>query len=61
MWGENSRNVTERWAHLRFAIVGPLLAAPPKRGSLRDELNRLSRQPWKHPTTGAPCVRIVAA
>lgn len=52
MGEEASRNVTERWAHLRFAIVGPLLAAPPKRGSLRKELERLSRQPWKHPTTG---------
>jgi len=48
----NSRNVSERWAHLRFAIVGPLLAAPPKRGALRDELKRLSQQSWKHPTTG---------
>jgi transposase InsO family protein len=52
MGDDHSRNVTERWAHLRFAIVGPLLAAPPKRGRLRDELKRLSRQPWKHPTTG---------
>ena len=52
MGKENSRNVTERWAHLRFAIVGPLLAAPPKRGRLREELKRLSRQLWKHPTTG---------
>jgi len=52
MGEENSRNVSERWARLRFAIVGPLLAAPPKRGGLRDELKRLSRQPWKHPTTG---------
>ena len=52
MGEENSRNITERWAHLRFAIVGPLLAAPPKRGSLREELKRLSRQLWKHPTTG---------
>ena len=47
-----SGNVSERWAHLRFAIVGPLLAAPPKRGDLREELERLSRQTWKHSTTG---------
>lgn len=45
-------NVTECWARLRFAIVGPLLAAPPKGGGLRGELERLSRQLWKHPTTG---------
>lgn len=52
MGEQDSRNVAERWAQLRFAIVGPLLAAPPKRGSLREELEHLSRQPWKHPTTG---------
>jgi len=52
MGEQNSRNVSERWAHLRFAIVGPLLAAPPKRGRLFEELKRLSRQLWNHPTTG---------
>ena len=33
----------ERWARFRFAIVGPLLAAPPERGQLRQELERLAR------------------
>jgi transposase InsO family protein len=42
----------ERWAHLRFAIVGPLLAAPPKRGELQSELERLSQKLWQHPITG---------
>ena len=42
----------ERWAHLRFAIVGPLLAAPPRRGALSSELAALSRKTWTHPTTG---------
>jgi len=32
------------WAHLRFAVVGPLLAAPPNRGQLRAELERLSEK-----------------
>ena len=54
MGEQNSCTVAERWARLRFAIVGPLLAAPPKRGSLRDELEHLSRRSWKHPTTGEP-------
>jgi hypothetical protein len=43
-----------RWAELRFAIVGPLLAAPPRRGELGDALEELSRRVWRHPTTGAP-------
>lgn len=40
------------WAPLRFAIVGPLLAAPPKRGELGSELKRLSRKLWRHPESG---------
>lgn len=44
----------QRWARLRFAIVGPLLAAPPKRGALREELESLARRTWKHPTRGTP-------
>lgn len=43
-----------RWAELRFAIVGPLLAAPPRRGELGKALEELSGRTWHHPTTGAP-------
>ena len=43
-----------RWARLRFAVVGPLLAAPPPHGGLRVEVERLARQEWRHPVTGAP-------
>ena len=45
---------SERWARVRFAIVGPLLAAPLAPGALRAELARLAQQPWRHPITGAP-------
>jgi transposase InsO family protein len=44
----------DRWAALRHAIIGPLLAAPPERGELAGELRRLSEKTWKHPVTGAP-------
>ena len=40
------------WARFRFSVVGPLLAAPPKRGQLRGELLRLSQKTWRHPLTG---------
>lgn len=46
--------VHERWAHLRFAVVGPLLAAPPPRGELAAELTRLAERQWRHPVTGEP-------
>ncbi len=51
----NKRSVTggdQRWAHFRFSVVGPLLAAPPGRGELKVELERLARKKWHHPITG---------
>jgi transposase InsO family protein len=44
----------QRWAHLRFSIVGPLLAAPPERGELEAELEKLAGKQWLHPVTGQP-------
>jgi transposase InsO family protein len=44
----------DRWARLRFAIVGPVLAAPPARRALRAALGRLAAQSWRHPSTRAP-------
>ncbi len=42
----------ERWAHLRFGVVGGLLVSPPAPGELRAELLRLAEKQWRHPTTG---------
>ncbi len=47
-------SVHQAWAHLRFSVVGHLLAAPPQRGELRGELEKLAGQAWRHPTTGEP-------
>lgn len=44
----------QRWAHVRFSIIGPLLAAPPLRGELQAELERLAAKEWLHPVTGQP-------
>ena len=44
----------QRWAELRFSIVGRLLAAPPARGELRGALERLAATTWRHPITGEP-------
>lgn len=40
------------WAHLRFAVVGALLASPPARGRLEPALRALSEKLWRHPVTG---------
>jgi transposase InsO family protein len=50
----------ERWARLRFSIVGPLLAAPPGPGELATLLAGLADKEWKHPTKGTP-VRFAAS
>lgn len=44
----------DRWARLRFSIVGPLLAAPPDPGQLRTEVTQLAARKWLHPVTGRP-------
>lgn len=46
--------IYERWAQLRFSIVGPLLAAPPEKGELRAALEELAGKQWRHPVTGRP-------
>jgi putative transposase len=45
-------SAAQRWARLRFSIIGPLLAAPPPRGQLQARLRSLAAQTWTHPTTG---------
>lgn len=47
-------NDPQRWARLRFAVVGPLLAAPPPAGELQQALRELSQRYWLHPNTGLP-------
>ncbi len=46
--------VHERWAHLRFSVIGQLLAAPPAKGELKAAITALAARTWQHPTTGDP-------
>jgi putative transposase len=46
--------VHERWARLRFSVIGQLLAAPPAKGTLRGELAKLAAREWRHPVSGGP-------
>ena len=54
MGSSNGQRDRDRWARLRFAVVGPLLASPPPAGKLRAELERLSRRDWDHPSGKGP-------
>ncbi len=47
---KESQSTTDKWAVLRFSVIGGLLAAPPEKGELRQELKKLARRIWKHPT-----------
>lgn len=57
-WGSDELNVEndlparDRWARLRFAIIGGLLAAPPADGELQGALEALATRTWRHPFTG---------
>jgi putative transposase len=42
----------DRWARLRFSIIGPLLAAPPAPGELISALTVLAAKSWRHPVSG---------
>jgi putative transposase len=44
----------DRWAQLRFAVVGALLAAPPKKGALQQALTALAAREWQHPIRHEP-------
>jgi len=46
--------IHEQWAHLRFSVIGQLLAAPPAKGGLRSELDTLAAREWRHPVSGEP-------
>ena len=52
MSGDERPRSHERWAHLRFGVVGSLLASPPAPGKLQAELLRLAKKPWRQPMTG---------
>ena len=42
----------DRWARLRFSIIGSLLAAPAPPGELRGALQVLAARSWRHPKSG---------
>ena len=54
MTDNRGTRVHERWATLRFSVIGQLLAAPPAKGELKAAIEALSQCTWRHPTTGEP-------
>lgn len=54
MTKQDNESSQDRWARLRFAVVGPLLSSPPKNGQLQATLKQLAQQQWLHPITVLP-------
>jgi putative transposase len=42
----------DRWARLRFSVIGPLMAAPPEPRQLNDAFAALAAKTWRHPVSG---------
>jgi len=55
---EETKATLKNWAHLRFSIIGPLLASPPQRGELQKELEALAARSYAHPTRAGESVRF---
>ena len=43
---------TQQWGRFRLSVIGPLLAAPPERGDLPEQVQSLADRKWRHPITG---------
>ena len=54
MTARRQPRIYDRWAQLRFSVIGQLLADPPVKGTLRSEIRKLSLREWRHPATGEP-------
>ena len=40
------------WGEFRLSVIGGLLASPPEKGELGEQLKALSLKEWRHPITG---------
>ncbi len=47
---EKSQKKLTSWGQLRFSVIGGLLARPPEKGKLGEELQQLASQCYRHPT-----------
>ena len=55
---EQSEKTLKNWAHLRFSIVGPLLARPVEKGELGKELEALTSRRYPHPSREGEWVKF---
>ena len=58
---EESKRTLKNWAHLRFSIVGPLLARPPDKGELAKEFEKLASRRYPHPCCEGEWLRFAVS
>jgi len=51
---EKTQRRIQRWAEFRFGVVGGLLVAPPAKGELQAELEKLAQKKWLRPGYQVP-------
>jgi len=47
-----SQGQLSNWAQFRFSVIGALLARPPEKGRLGQELKKIAGQRYRHPVSG---------
>ena len=47
---KKSKKQLTNWAHFRFSVIGGLLARPPDKGDLQQEIEKLASRVYLHPT-----------
>jgi putative transposase len=50
--GKKSKASLTKWANFRFSVIGGLLARPPKKGQLGQEIKKLAQKHYRHPIKG---------
>jgi transposase InsO family protein len=46
------------WERFRFAVIGPLLVAPPQVGELQQQLRALAQKQWRHPIDSRRTIQL---
>lgn len=49
---KKSKASLTKWAHFRFSVIGGLLARPPKKGQLGQQIKKLAQKHYRHPIKG---------
>ena len=55
---DKKKTKKDTWNRFKFAVIGSLLAAPPEKGELQQQLRELAQKQWRHPMDPMRTMRI---